>query len=284
MNDSTNEPARPLGTMVAYGFERGLIAVDLEVARQIGATCVEVLPDWPNLPDPIALRTLIADGGFTVHSAHACWGGRSILAPRVDLGSIEPPTWEASLEDLKRCLDWLRDAGGTHLIIHPGGLSDPEQTAGRRDALTRGLTSLAKHIGRSGLVVCVENMPPGVHPGSRMDELVEIVTDVADPAVGLAIDTGHANMVATAGSETRIAGRWLRSTHVHDNNGRQDVHEPPGHGTIDWPAWIEALDAISYSGPIMLECIRYLRQRPATIDGAFLERLAELRGHRRNTP
>ncbi len=52
------------------------------------------------------------------------------------------------------------------------------------------------------------------------------------------------------------------TTHVHDNNGRQDSHLPPGHGTIDWLAWGRDLDAIAYTGPIMLECIRHLRQRP----------------------
>jgi hypothetical protein len=34
-----------------------------------------------------------------------------------------------------------------------------------------------------------------------------------------------------------------------------------------------ALDAIAYRGPILLECIRQLRERPETLDEAFLARL-----------
>src|SRR5436309_956891 len=98
---------RPLGTMVAYGFERGQIEVDLAIADRLGATCLEILPDWSRLPDPGVMRTLAGDRGFAIHSAHGCWGGQSIAAPRVDLGSTDPSTWQASVDDLKRCLDWL---------------------------------------------------------------------------------------------------------------------------------------------------------------------------------
>jgi sugar phosphate isomerase/epimerase len=93
----------------------------------------------------------------------------------------------------------------------------------------------------------------------------------------LALDTGHANLTATVVQETHAAGAWLASTHVHDNNGRQDAHEPPGHGTIDWPAWGRALDDIAYSGPIMLECIRSLRKNPSGYRGDVLRNIATTR-------
>ena len=269
---------RPLGTMVAYGFERGSVAVDLDVAALLGATCLEILPDWSRLPDPLVMRDLAADRGLSIHSAHGCWGGRSIRAPRVDLGSTDPSTWQASLDDLRACLDWLRSAGGSCLIVHPGGYSDPAERDARADALSRSLLALAEHAGPSGPVLCVENMPPGVHPGSRMADLTRIVSGLNLPGVGLAIDTGHALLVASPADETRAAGDWLRTTHVHDNDGRKDSHLPPGAGAVDWDAWAASLDEIRYCGPIMLECIRLLRQDPAIIDERFLARLSTLTG------
>ena len=115
-------------------------------------------------------------------------------------------------------------------------------------------------------------MPPGVHPGSRMADLAELLRELDHPRLALALDTGHANLTAGTAAETLAAGALLATTHVHDNNGRQDAHEPPGHGTIDWPAWGRALDAIGYAGPIMLECIRALRHddsryRPEVLRG-----------------
>lgn len=267
---------RTLGTMVAYGFPRGDVGVDLAIARRIGAHCLEILPDWSDYPDPIRLKVRVADLGLTIQSAHGCWGGQSIRASRVDLGSLDKPTHEASLEDLRRCLDWLAGAGGSVLVVHPGGLSDPDDAPARRDALARGLLVLAKHADEAGLVVCVENMPPGVHPGSRMTDLANLVTEIDHPALALTLDTGHAHMSASVASETRAAGSRLHTTHVHDNNGRQDTHEPPGLGSIDWPAWVAALDAIDYEGPIMLECIRKLRREPELIDEPFLRLLDRL--------
>ena len=270
--------ARPLGTMIAYGFARGHVHTDLALAARLGASCVEALPDWRNLPDPLILRSLLADANMILHSAHGCWGCQSIKAPRVDLGHPDITVHEASLDDLKRCLDWLADAGGSHLIVHPGGLSEPEQVDGRQRALAVGLYTLAEHATALGATICVENMPPGVFPGSRMADLANLVAVLDRPEIGLALDTGHAHIAADLTSETLAAGGWLRSTHVHDNNARQDTHLPPGLGTLNWAGWADSLDAIGYSGPIMLECIRHLREHPEVIDEPFLARLKILTG------
>jgi len=268
---------RPLGTMVAYGFAGGDLGVDLEIARRLGAGVLEVLPDWRARPDPSAFRTRALDAGFAVHSAHGCWGGQSIKAPRVDLGATDPATYLASLADLGRCIDWLAEAGGTCLVIHPGGLSDPADAPDRRAALLDGLHALADHARGTGVVLCVENMPPGVHPGSRTADLHAIVAEVDRPEVALALDTGHAQIGNDPKAETLAAGRLLRTTHVHDNDGRQDSHLPPGLGVIDWDGWAAALDAVGYQGPVMLECIRHLRRHPESLDGALLEILRRLR-------
>jgi len=272
----TPSPPRPLGTMVAYGFARGHVDTDLAIAARLGATHLEVLPDWRALPDPLLLRARVAAAGFVLHSAHGCWGGQSIAAPRVDLGSPDPAVHAASVDDLRRCLDWLAAAGGTFLVVHPGGLADPADAPARRDALARGLLALADHAAGNGLVACVENMPPGVHPGSRMADLAALVAELDRPELALALDTGHAHISANSASETLAAGRWLRTTHVHDNNGRQDNHLPPGLGTVDWDGWIAALDTIDYDGPIMLECIRHLRDTPASLDQSLADRLRRL--------
>jgi sugar phosphate isomerase/epimerase len=261
--------------MVAYGYSEIDLDDELALARRLGASVLEVLPHWRALPDPGVLRRQVAEAGLVLHSAHGCWGGQTIRAPRVDLGQPEPAARAASVADLKRCVDWLDAAGGTYLVVHPGGLSDPELAPARRDALARGLMALAEHARGSGVVICVENMPPGVHPGSRMADLFDLVLALGRPELALALDTGHAHIAADPASETRAAGRLLRTTHVHDNNGRQDAHLPPGLGTLDWDAWLEALDAVDYRGPILLECIRHLRNDPDSLDDA-LTRLLQL--------
>lgn len=269
---------RPIGTMVVYDSARRILAVDLEIARRLGASCLEILPDWRKYPDPASLRTIATDAGFSVHSAHGCWGSQAIEAKRVDLGSLDPETSRASLSDLRRCVDWLADAGGRCLVVHPGGLSALSEEGTRREALSRSLAELAEHASGTGVVLCVENMPPGVHPGSSMADLASLVAELNRPEVALALDTGHAHLVSSPAIEARAAGGLLATTHVHDNDGRRDLHHPPGTGSIDWEAWVDALDEVDYAGPIMLECIRIIRDNPACLTDDLLAILAGLSG------
>lgn len=269
---------RPLGTMIAYGFADRDIARDLDIARTLGATVVEIFPDWRSYPDPGVLRSRLADTGFAVHSAHGCWGGQSIRAERVDLGQTEAGAHAASVDDLRRCIDWLQEAGGRCLVVHPGGLSDASQFDARRAALADGLVALADHARGGDVIVCVENMPPGVFPGSRMSDLAALLTEIGRTELALALDTGHAHIAADVASETVAAGSQLRTTHVHDNNGKQDAHLAPGRGTIDWEAWGQALDCVKYNGPVMLECIRHFRAFPDSLDQGLGHILARLTG------
>ena len=271
-------PARQLGTMVVYGYTDRAFATELSIARRLGAQTLEILPEWRNYPDPRILRDLVQDADLATHSAHGCWGGQSIQADRVDLGQTDPLARRASVDDLKRCIDWLKEAGGTCLVVHPGGLSAPEDCESRRAALARSLLELVEHARGTGIILCVENMPPGVFPGSRMADLFDLVAELDQPELALVLDTGHAHITADAASETLAAGSRLRSTHVHDNNGRQDTHLPPGHGTVDWNAWRGALDRIGYEGPIMLECIRHLRKEPECMNESLLALLDLLTG------
>lgn len=252
--------------MITYGYPDIDLADELELALRLGASVLEILPEWSRLPGPRELRDRVADRGLAIHSAHGCWGGRTIRAPRVDLGTTSSSAHQAAVDDLKRCVDWLAEAGGTCLVVHPGGLSDPADQPARREALARGLITLGDHAAAAAgpsVRICVENMPPGVHPGSRMADLFDLLRELDHPRLALALDTGHANMTVGTSGETLAAGNLLATTHVHDNNGRQDAHEPPGHGTVDWTSWGRALDAIGYNGPIMMECIRALRNDPS---------------------
>ncbi len=256
--------------MIIYGYARAELDAELDLAASLGASLLEILPLWSALPDPVELARRVRARGFSIHSAHGCWGGQTIRADRVDLGSTDPTTHAESIDDLIRCVDWLASAGGKCLVVHPGGLSDESEQAERRAALARGLLRLADHARGPGILICVENMPPRVHPGSRMTDLAALVAELNHPQLALALDTGHANLGEGVAHETTAAGSLLATTHVHDNNGRQDSHLPPGHGTIDWAEWGRALDSIGYAGPIVLECIKHLREEPASYRPAAL--------------
>jgi sugar phosphate isomerase/epimerase len=248
--------------MVVHSPAGRVLEIDLVLAKCIGAECVELLPRWNDLPDPHALRRTIEGSGLKIWSVHGPWGGRTIRADKVDLADTNARLRQESVDDIRRASDWAADLGTQVLVVHPGGLSDPESLVERTDRLTESLAILADNAIDLGMRIGVENMPRGVYPGSRMADLAAIVRRIGHPNLGLTLDTGHARISADVTTETLSAEGLLISTHVHENDGRADSHRPPGEGSIDWRGWFETLDRIGYEGPIMLECIRALREAP----------------------
>ncbi len=266
----------PLGIMIVCGYEQHALPAQLDVVRRLGATHVELYPRWTGRPDARDVARTVGDFGIAVWSAHGPWGSETWQPGRVDLAATDAAARRASVDDVRRAIAWLADAAGTRLVVHPGVLSDESQLAARRAALVESLSELAPVAAGHGVHLCVENLPPTCWPGSRMSDLVAIVSELAATHVGLCLDTGHANIVADAASFARTAGPWLRTTHVHDNDGTRDEHRLPGQGSVRWADLSVALAEIDYCGVIMIECPRYLRQRPDEVNDQLRQRLADL--------
>jgi sugar phosphate isomerase/epimerase len=252
---------RPLGIMVVHSPALPILEQDLNMAENIGARYVEVLPRWSQLPDDFDLKNQIEDRGLKIWSTHGPWGGQTIQAQRVDLADLNHDARQASIDDLLRALDWAAVIGAQLMVVHPGGLSPVEDFEHRKANLIESLRQLTEEGQARNIRIGVENMPKGVYPGSHMNDLTNIVKLVNHKNIGLVLDTGHAQISGNLSEETMAARDFLISTHVHDNNGRADSHLPPGEGVIDWTAWKFTLDEIAYTGPIMLECIKLLRER-----------------------
>jgi len=87
-------------------------------------------------------------------------------------------------------------------------------------------------------------------------DTAETMARVLDAVPGLLchLDLGHCNLFGRDPAATidRFARR-LHHVHVHDNDGRSDLHLPPGTGTIDWPAVFRALARAHYDRTLTLE-------------------------------
>ena len=88
------------------------------------------------------------------------------------------------------------------------------------------------------------------------DTLVSIAAGVDDPRLGLCLDVGHAN---TCVSETPpmdwIApmAPWLRHVHLHNNLGRDDLHDPLGQGTLAMEQVLDTVLALCPAATFTLE-------------------------------
>ncbi len=73
-------------------------------------------------------------------------------------------------------------------------------------------------------------------------------------------DIGHAHMSGSILSEFEAMADRIRSTHIHDNDGKNDLHAYPleQKGTVDWPSSMKMLASRPNQYPLLLE----LREPP----------------------
>ncbi len=233
--------------------------------KRAGADVVELLVPEPGELDLKETRAAIADAGLSC-----------VLAARVnltrDLASSDAGAHKAGIAYLETCVD-VASALGADIVGGPlygaplvfaGRAPAPVDESERKrriDAIVTGLTQASRRASDAGILF-------GVEPLNRFEtdicnttkHALEIVGRVANPAVGVMLDTFHMNMEEfdLAGA-IRQAGSKLVHFQANENN-RSFV----GSGHIDWPAVARALRDVSYRGPIVLEPFRRSDERAGT--------------------
>ena len=72
--------------------------------------------------------------------------------------------------------------------------------------------------------------------------------------IGICWDTGHAHINGIKQSEAlKYIGSRLKTLHLNDNFGEDDIHLAPFMGTIDWADVMQGLGAIGYDGLLNFE-------------------------------
>jgi len=105
-----------------------------------------------------------------------------------------------------------------------------------------------------GVTLCLENMLMTAHRISPMNRIAEAVAMVDHPNAGICFDTGHTNVFGDdLGDAVRTAGDFLRTLHVHDNDGKSDRHQLPYLGTANWDSFVKVLAETGFEGVMSLE-------------------------------
>ena len=75
------------------------------------------------------------------------------------------------------------------------------------------------------------------------DTLIEILDTLGDPRVKACLDVGHASAVRTDPLEwIRALGPRIGHFHMHNNDGKTDLHDPLTEGVIDMGQVLQAID------------------------------------------
>jgi len=211
------------------------------------------LGDW--ISDPSAARRDIESAGLRAWSVHS--PGASF-----DMAASDEAVRSAVVASAASCFAPAAEAGASVAVVHcnsPGKPFDPDDYDASLARTRESLRTLAPFAAEAGLRMAVENMipRPGKRPGCDVREVLALIDGLGDH-VGVCLDTGHNNATgADVPGQVLILAEKLFTVHIQDNHGRpnEDEHLIPGDGTIDWDAFLDALDEIGFASPRIFEVI-----------------------------
>lgn len=223
---------------------------------EIEIFCARQHLDYRNRTQVEELAHWFRDSELRVHSLHApmfndtIWG-RS--GPHAVVTITEPNKAKrlAATDEIKRALDIAELIPFRYLIQHIG-VGGEEYSERAIEAAFTSLEELSIFAGQRGVEVLVENIPNALSSAERLAGFV-ISTHLP---LHFVFDTGHAHIMNSVEREFEIMRERTRSTHVHDNNGKDDIHLFPSHdreGGIDWKKTMELFRACNEQLPLVLE-------------------------------
>ncbi len=230
-------------------WDAGIPLVELFCARQH--------LDYHNRAQISELAYWFRDSELKVHSLHSPMyndevGGRS--GPQAVINITEPVKSKRipMLDEIKRALEIAETIPYRYLIQHIG-VTGQEYDERSVEAAFTALEEISVFARQRGVEVLLENTPNGLASAERL--LFFLGTTHLN--LNICLDVGHAHMNEGIETAYRLLKSRIRSTHVHDNNGKEDLHLFPmlagGQGTIDWLGTMQLLRSQEERYPLLLE-------------------------------
>lgn len=224
-----------------------------------------------------AIRGWMRELGLTLLDIHGSAGVEKCWFSTVEYQR------RAGVELVRNRLEMFSELGGTGtLMMHMPFLRVGQDEAERDlmrlrfDALRRSLDELLPEMERRNIPIAVENT------WADTWEMLNALLDAYPPElVGITYDSGHGNSDSLKQLELLNARRdRLMALHLHDNDGRGDLHQPPFYGTVDWERLAEILAASSYRREASFEIA--MRNTPFFDSGAEEQKPESIRAFLEN--
>ena len=254
-------------------WDSGIPAVEIFCARQH--------LDYNNRAQIGELAAWFRDAELKLHSIHAPmyndeYWGRSGPQAVVDITEPVKTKRIAMVDEIKRALEMAESIPFRYMIQHLG-VAGQEYDERRIDAGFDSLDELSNFARARGVEVLLENTPNSLSSAERLVGFL-IQTHLK---LGFCLDVGHANMNEGVEAAYRLMADRIRSTHLHDNDGKDDQHLFPtmNHGgTIDWKRTVTTLRSRPDQYPLVLELKEVPEYGPHPFDkaAAIFENLENL--------
>jgi sugar phosphate isomerase/epimerase len=253
--------------------DAGIGAVEIFCARQHF--------DYTNRAQIAEVAAWFRDSEMQLHSLHSpmytddVWG-RSGPHAVITITEVVKPKRIAMVDEIKRALEVAESIPFRYMVQHIG-VGEEEYDDHKVEAAFNALDELSSFARQRGVEILLENIPNALSSAQR---LVDFLAQT-HLKLGFCFDIGHANMNEGVEAAWNIMGSRVRSTHLHDNDGKSDQHLFPflsEGGTIDWKKAMGLLRSHPEQYPLLLELKEVPEFGPHPFDKAeeIFERLESL--------
>ena len=206
---------------------------------------------------------IIRKYGLTVTQAHAPF-------PAYVPG--HPEVLEFMIGIYENCIRLCHHAGCRNLVIHGISLEESDHTNTPETIADLNLhlyESLIPTLLQCDVTVCLENLftrRPQPVEGACSDPhaavaLIDALNEKAGREVfGFCLDVGHLQLLnKNLRTYIPILGKRIKALHIHDNDGRNDLHLAPMTGAVNWDVLCDCLKLIGYDGDLSFETFMQVR-------------------------
>ena len=235
-----------------------LTTAGLERIRNAGFDGIEIYcarqhVDYHDAAQIAELGHWFRDSPLKLHSIHSplfnddVWG-RSGPQAVLDVTEGQKGKRIAIVDEIKRAIEIAETVPFRYLVQHLG-VPGQEIDERRIDSAFSSLDEIRVFAGQRGVEVLLENIPNGLSSAEKLNDFLA----ATHLNLNYCFDIGHAHLTNGIAAEFELMKDRIRSTHIHDNDGQNDLHLFPGQGTIDWKHAMGLLRSRTDQFPLLLE-------------------------------
>jgi sugar phosphate isomerase/epimerase len=200
----------------------------------------------------------------------------SVHAPFYDVNpaSLVPSIRSTYIKRVLKCINFASKIGTQTVILHPGHFPSfgPTLKEEAKIKYIETLKTILNYSQNKNISIAIENESRAPAHKSICYPLLEEIKDLIelfDNKIKVCLDIGHAFITSNENIAhivflIRSLGREITYIHLHDNDGKNDLHLIPGEGKINFPPIFDALKKYANKS---ITCIIEVGNKGSIYDG-----------------
>ncbi|MBO4647688.1 MAG: sugar phosphate isomerase/epimerase [Lentisphaeria bacterium] len=211
------------------------------------------------------VRQLVAAGVIRPVSFHLPFCGGKGWDPS-SLDEEKRKDVSARMQEMLRKAVWMK---APNVTLHASNEPPLEEHPQRIGQVCKTIEELLPLAEEQHFSINVEFLPRRC-VGNCVEELQQIVSNFDPEYVGICFDVNHImNRYRELPQMIDTLAPRIRTFHISDYDGVDEMHWIPGQGLIDWPAVLRHIKAIDHDVVLILETHHQLKSEHREIDPVF---------------